>query len=141
MRYLSIIIVTILFALKIASAADNNDREKFLIQGTIEIAKGITQEISANDRLIIKLFHPGKDGLEMDTTYRIMDSFTLPLDFAAGPAVGMSGSTKHKTYIIEVFTDTDKDVLSRAPDELFVSSENPIKLGTKNVSLKLKSIR
>ena len=93
------------------------------------------------DRLIIKLFYPGADGLEMDTAYQIINRFTLPFTFIVGSAVGMSGSTKHSRYIIEVFTDKDQDLLSIAPNELYGRSEQAIKLGTKDIVLELDTVR
>ena len=124
-----------------AFAAEGGSQGRFLLKGTIRVAPDLARHIDATDRLIIKLHHPRADGLEMDATYQIINDFTLPLDFVAGPAVGMSGSTKHQSYIIEVFTDKDQDVLSVAPNELYGRSAEPIKLGTNNIILELDSLR
>ena len=133
--------VATLLALGILSALAADSQDRFLLKGTIQVAPELAEHIETTDRLIIKLYHPRADGLEMDATYQIINNFTLPLDFIAGPAVGMSGSTKHQSYIIEVFTDKDQDVLSVAPEELYVRSAEPIRLGTGGIMMELDGLR
>lgn len=141
MRLFPILLVLSWLRLTPALAADSDSRNQFLLKGIVDAAPSLVQHIAENDRLIIKLYHPGANGLEMDTTYQIINRFTLPFEFIVGPAVGMSGSTKHNSYIVEVFTDKDKDVLSVAPNELYGHSGQAIKLGTSGIELKLDTQR
>ena len=130
-----------LLVLGVSSALAAEGQDRFLLKGTIQVAPQLAEHIDATDRLINKLYHPRADGLEMDATYQIINEFTLPLEFIAGPAVGMSGSTKHQSYIIEVFTDKDQNVLSLAPGELIGRSAEPIRLGTGGIGLELDGLR
>lgn len=141
MRVFLILLVLNWLRLTPVIAAESDSRDQFLLKGSVSVVPSLLPHIAATDRLIIKLYHPGADGLEMDTTYQIINRFTLPFEFIVGPAVGMSGSTKHKSYIVEVFTDKDKDVLSVAPNELYGHSGQPIRLGTSGIELKLDTQR
>jgi hypothetical protein len=110
------------------------------IRGTVDLGPDLTTQFAAGDRLIIKLYHPGA-GAELDAKYRIVEEFTLPLDFVAAPSIDMSGQTKFQAYVVEVFTDTDRDVLSLAPDELIARTPKPIPLGTTGLRLELNAPR
>ncbi|MDF2781416.1 MAG: hypothetical protein K0S96_1220, partial [Geminicoccaceae bacterium] len=62
-------------------------------------------------------------------------------DFVAAPSIDMSGQTKFQAYVVEVFTDTDRDVPSLAPDELIARTPQPIPLGTTGLRLELNAPR
>ena len=111
-----------------------------MIQGTVAVAPGLAGQVAPGDRLIIKLYHPG-DGVELDAKYRIVEEFMLPFDFVAAPSIDMSGQTKFQAYVVEVFTDTDRDVLSVAPGELLARTPQPIPLGTTGLRLELDAPR
>jgi hypothetical protein len=117
------------------------DVAKFMIEGTLDVTPGLAQHIEVQDRLIMKLYHPGENGLEMDSKYRIVDQFTLPLDFKIAPSISMSGDSKHKTYVLEIFTDRYNDVLSIAPGELIARTPEAIPIGSKGVVLELNRLR
>jgi hypothetical protein len=108
------------------------------IQGTLEIGPDLAARLGSGDRLIIKLYHPG-NGVELDTSYRIVDEFTLPYDFVATPSMDMSGRTKFQSYVIEMFTDRDGDVTSVGPDELLARTPEPVPLGTTDLRLTLEA--
>jgi hypothetical protein len=130
-----------LAALLYGALAPAADATKFMIEGTLSVAPELAQHIAAQDRLIMKLYHPGENGLEMDSKYQIDKTFTLPLDFKIAPSISMSGDTKHNTYVLEIFTDKDNDVLSVAPGELIARTPEPIRLGSKGVDLQLNQLR
>lgn len=117
------------------------DPGKFMIEGTLSVTADLAPHIEAGDRLIMKLYHPGENGLEMDTKYQIADTFALPLDFRIAPSISMSGDTKHSTYVLEIFTDKDNDVLSIAAGELLVRTPEPVPVGSKGVALELNRLR
>jgi len=119
-----------------AGAADPGQ----MIQGTVAVAPGLAGQVARGDRLIIKLYHPG-DGVELDAKYRIVDEFTLPLDFVAAPSIDMSGRTKFQAYVLEVFTDKDGDVVRAAPGELIARTPEPVPLGTTGLRLELNALR
>ena len=116
------------------------DSSKKTIQGTISVSSDLAHHISPNDRLIIKLFHPG-NGVELDAKYAISPSFTLPVEFRIAPTFDMSGRSKWKSYLVQVFTDKDGDVLSVAPGELFASTPGVVPLGTAGLALELDTLR
>lgn len=107
-----------------------------MIRGTIQVAPALAEQVVPGDRLIIKLFHPG-DGVELDAKYQIVDDFTLPRELVAAPSIDMSGQTKFDDYVVEVFTDKDRDVLSVAPGELIARTPEPVPLGTTGLVLEL----
>jgi hypothetical protein len=111
-----------------------------MIQGTVAVAPGLAGQVAPGDRLIIKLYHPGDD-VELDAKYRIVDEFTLPFDFVAAPSIDMSGRTKFQTYVLEVFTDKDGDVVRAAPGELIARTPEPVPLGTTGLVLELNAQR
>ncbi len=119
------------------AAADTSEK---LIQGEIRISADMTHHIANGDRLIIKLYHLG-DGIEHDPKYQILPDFTLPLTFRIAPTIDMSGRTKWPSYVVEAFTDKDKDVLSMIPGELIARTPNAVRLGTTGIVLELKTLR
>ena len=110
------------------------------IRGTLTVAPGLAHHIGPDDRLIIKLYHP-KDGVEMDAKYQIVPSFQLPLEFRVSPTIDMSGQTKFETYMLELSTDKDGDVLGTAPGELIARTSEPVPLGTTDLRLELNATR
>ena len=116
------------------------DEQRKFIQGTIDVQPDLVQHVSPEDRLVIKLFHPG-DGVELDTKYAILSTFTLPVDFRVAPTFDMTGRSKWKSYVVQVFTDKDGDVLSVAPGELLGDTGDPVPLGTTGLVLELNSLR
>ena len=122
------------------NAAWAADKSKKTIQGTIRIRADLVQHVSPSDRLIIKLFHPG-NGVELDAKYAILPTFTLPVEFRIAPTFDMSRRSKWKSYVVEVFTDKDSDVLSVVPGELFASTPGLVPLGTAGVILELDTLR
>ena len=117
-----------------------SDESPKFIEGTIHVQPDLIQHVSPEDRLIIKLFHPG-DGVELDTKYAILASFTLPVDFRVAPTFDMTGRSKWKSYVVQVFTDKDGDVLSVAPGELLGDTQEPVRLGTTGLVLELDTLR
>ena len=124
----------------LCNAAWAADKSKKTIQGTICIRADLIQHVSPSDRLIIKLFHPG-NGVELDAKYAILPTFTLPVEFRIAPTFDMSGGSKWKSYVVEVFTDKDSDVLSVVPGELFASTPGLVSLGTTGIVLELNTLR
>lgn len=116
------------------------DEPRRFIEGTIHVQPDLAQHVSPEDRLIIKLFHPG-DGVELDAKYAILETFTLPVDFRIAPTFDMSGGSKWKSYVVQVLTDKDADVLSVAPGELLGGTRDPVPLGTTGLTLELDSLR
>ena len=120
-----------------ASAGDPSDKA---IHGTLDVRPDLRRHVEPGDRLVIKLFHP-IGGVERDQKYRIVDSFELPLDFSVAPAIDMNGRTRHKAYVVEVFTDKDRDVLSVTAGELETRTPDTVPLGTRRLRLELDSLR
>ena len=106
------------------------------ISGTLTVAPELAHHIGQDDRLILKLYYP-QDGVEMDATYRIVQSFALPFPFHAAPAIDMNGHTKYDAYVLELFTDKNGDVLAVAPGELIARTPGPVPLGTTDLRLQL----
>lgn len=122
-----------------ARAADMEAEDK-TIRGTISVHPDLAGHIAPGDRLILKIYHPGATA-ELDATYRIVSTFTLPTEFRFGPAIDMNGRTRYHAYIVEVFTDTDNDVLSVAPGEVMARSDGLVPLGTTGLRLVLDTPR
>ena len=129
-----------LLAALAAPIAAGVDIGEVLIQGTITVTPELVQHISPQDRLIIKLFHPGANGVELDAKNQIFTTFTLPLTFKITPSISMSGDTKYKTYSIEVLTDKDRDFLSAAAGELIARTPGPVALGSSGLILELTTL-
>ena len=110
------------------------------IGGTLTVAPELAHHIGRDDRLIIKLHHP-EDGVELDATYRIVPSFSLPFAFQAAPSIDMNARTKYDAYVVEMFTDKDDDVLAIAPGELIARTPAPVPLGTTDLQLELNAAR
>ncbi len=121
----------------VGSSADD---AKKTIQGTIRVRADLAQHVAPDDRLVIKLFHPG-NGVELDAKYAILPTFTLPVDFRIAPTFDMSGRSKWKSYVVQAFTDRDGDVLSMVHGELLASTPAPVPLGTAGVILELNALR
>ncbi len=114
--------------------------EHQVILGTITVDPALADRIEPQDRLIIKLYHPG-DGVELDAKYQILTDFELPLAFTMMPSIDMNGRTKFNAYVIEVFTDKDDDVLAVAEGELAGRTPEPVPLGTKDLEIRLDKLR
>ena len=110
------------------------------IRGTLTVAPGLARHVGRDDRLIIKLYHPG-NGVEMDAKYQIVPSFSLPFAFRAAPSIDMNARTKYDSYVVELFTDKDGDVLGTAPGELVARTAAPVPLGTEDLRLELNATR
>ena len=110
------------------------------ISGTLTVAPELARHIGQRDRLILKLYHP-KDGIEMDATYRIVQSFALPFAFQTAPSIDMNGRAKYDAYVLELFTDKNGDVVAVAPGELFSRTPGPVPLGTTDLRLELNALR
>ncbi len=120
-----------------AVAANPSDKR---IQGEIRVRADMAHHIAAGDRLIIKLYVP-RDGIEHDPKFQILSDFTLPLTFKIAPTIDMSGRTKWPSYIVEVFTDKDHDVLSVVAGELIARTAELVPLGTTGLGLELNALR
>jgi hypothetical protein len=110
------------------------------ISGRLIVAPDLAHHVGPDDRLILKLYYP-KDGVEMDATYRIVPSFSLPFAFQAAPSIDMNARTKYDTYVLELFTDKNDDVLSVVPGELIARTPGPVPLGTTDLRLELNAVR
>ena len=77
----------------------------------------------------------------MDAKYSIVRNFQLPLKFRITPYILMDRSTRHEKYIIEVFTDKDKDLLRIESGELFGTTPDILQLGSRDVRLLLDQLR
>ena len=106
------------------------------ISGTISVQPDLAVGLASGDRLVLKLYHPD-DGVEKDTRYWIIDTFELPRDFEVAPSIDMNGKARWTTYMLEVFTDRDGDVLNDAPGELIARTADLVPLGTGGLQLEL----
>lgn len=123
-------------ALAASSAATTEDPGRFTIAGTVRVAPEAAGAVRPDDRLILKLYHPG-DGVEMDSKFAILTDFTLPMAFRIAPSIRMSGRARWPNYVVEAFTDNDRDIVSIAPGELYATSTEALPLGTDGVVLVL----
>jgi len=126
------LVMVVTLALSHAHADDNS------IRGTILVRPDVEHELASDDRLVLKLYHP-EDGVEKDARYWIIDSFELPRDFNVAPSVDMNGKARWPTYMLEVFTDRDGDVLNAVAGELLARTDDLIPLGTDELRLELAS--
>jgi len=129
-----------LLAVWLSAVAGWSDESRRFIQGTIDVRPDLIRHVSPEDRLVIKLFHPG-DGVELDAKYAILATFTLPVEFRIAPTFDMTGSSKWQSYVVEVFTDKDADVLSVAPGEILGATPGPVPLGTTGLAVELDTLR
>ena len=106
------------------------------ISGTIFLPPDLHHELADSDRLVLKLYHPDS-GVEKDTRYWIIDTFELPRDFSVAPSVDMNGKVRWPTYMLEVFTDRDGDVLSAVAGELHAKTDDLVPLGASGLRLEL----
>lgn len=107
------------------------------IHGTISIDKTLASSITPDDRLIIKIYHPG-EGVDHDPKYVIKTEFDLPIQFRISPPIDMNARARWPNYVVEAFTDKDADILSVVDGELFAGSDGPMTLGTQDLVLDLK---
>jgi hypothetical protein len=107
------------------------------IEGTVDVADGVA--VAPGDRLILKLHHPD-EGIEKDTKYQIYESFELPFAFRAAPSVDMNAKARWPSYVIEIFTDRDGDILSQVDGELAARTPEPVPLGATGLTLTLVPI-
>ena len=117
------------------AAAGWADESRKAIQGTIGVHPDLMEHVSPDDRLVLKLFHPG-NGVELDAKYSILPTFSPPT-----PTFDMTGRSKWKSYVVQAFTDRDGDVLSVVPGELFATTREPVPLGTSGLRLELNTLR
>ena len=108
--------------------------ERYGYRGTVGAGPGVGAD--PDDRLVLKLYHPGPM-VELDVRYRIITDFALPYDFVMVPSIDMSGNTRWSRYVLEVYLDRDGDVTTLNADEAFARTEEPIPLGTRGVALML----
>ena len=138
-----VFLLSLISAIWITSARAGNDVDDmgaFSIEGVIDVKPELKQKLSPADRLVIKLFHP-KDGIEMDAKYSIISNFQLPLEFRVSPYIVMDGTTRHDKYVIEVFTDKDRDVLGIADGELLGRTADTVDLGSRDLQITLDHLR
>jgi hypothetical protein len=126
--------------LALALTAASSRADMPTISGTLTVAPDLAHRVGPDDRLILKLYHP-KDGVEMDATYRIVPSFSLPFAFQAAPSIDMNARTKYDAYVLELFTDKNGDVVAVAPGELIARTPTPVPLGTSDLRLELNALR
>ncbi len=136
----SIVAVALAVAALAPARAADMDADDKTIRGTISVRPDLAGHIAPGDRLILKIYHPGATA-ELDATYRIVSTFTLPTEFRFGPAIDMNGHTRYHAYIVEVFTDKDSDVLSVVPGEVMARSDGLVPLGTTGLRLVLETPR
>jgi hypothetical protein len=132
------LVASISLAMTLTAASSRADMPT--ISGTLTVARDLAHHIGQDDRLVLKLYYP-KDGIEMDATYRIVQSFALPFAFRTGPSIDMNGRSKYDAYVLELFTDKNGNVLAVAPGELFTRTPGPVPLGTTDLRLELNALR
>lgn len=115
-----------------AAAAEKKD---LAISGEIRLGGGL--DVRPGSRLVIRMFHPD-DGIEKDLKYWILDDFALPQVFSVAPTVNMAGNARWDSYVIEVFTDTDRDVLNLTADEVWATTGVLVPVGTAGIELILE---
>ena len=123
-----------LLAVCLSAVAGWSDETRRFIEGTIDVRPDLVQHVSPQDRLVIKLFHPG-DGVELDAKYAILATFTLPVEFRIAPTFDMTGSSKWNSYVV------DADVLSVAPGEILGATPGLVPLGTTGLAVELDTLR
>lgn len=132
------LVASLSLAMTLTAASSRADMPT--ISGTLTVARDLAHHIGQDDRLVLKLYYP-KDGIEMDATYRIVPSFSLPFAFQTGPSIDMNGRSKYDAYVLELFTDKNGNVLGVAPGELFTRTPGPVPLGTTDLRLELNALR
>ena len=112
------------------------EKPDITITGTIALPDHLVSTVGQDDRLVIRMYHP-HEGIEKDLKYWILDKFAFPQDFRIAPTVNMAGNARWPSYIIEVFTDTDRNVQNLIADELFARTPELVPLGSEGVKLVL----
>lgn len=125
----------VLFGLAVwqAGAGEAGD---IAITGRIAVAPDLVDTVGESDRLVIKMYHPD-DGVEKDLKYWIVEEYAFPQDFRIAPTVNMAGNARWEDYVIEVYTDRDRNVLNLIDGELWVSTGTLVPLGTDALELVL----
>ncbi|MBL26045.1 MAG: hypothetical protein CMM50_00645 [Rhodospirillaceae bacterium] len=132
----SVLLATAAVAVSITAAGSGVAAESSgMLRGTIELAVGAS--LAAGDRLVVRIYHPGADGLELDPKYWIFDEPALPMPVALAPTAEMSGNARWGDYVVEAFSDRDGDVLSLVPGELWAGTDGPLPLGASDFVLEL----
>ncbi len=109
------------------------------LQGEVSIPQEQRQALGEADRLVIKIYHPGRDGFEKDPKYTFRQASDLPMAFRVAPPIDMNGNARWPTFIVEAFTDNDGDVLSLNDGEFFATTGDPLPLGTEGIVLTLQA--
>lgn len=130
-------LVALLFGSEQSPASAAEEGRDLTIRGSIAISEALAATLQPDDRLILKIFHPGADGYEKDTKYQIKPDFTLPSEFRIVPPIDMNANPRWPNYIVEVFIDRDHDILSVVEGELFATTGEALTLGTHEVALEL----
>ena len=131
--------LTALAALAAALPAGGaEERGDMFIRGTVTAAPELAAAVAEADRLVVKIWNPGRDGIENDPKYKYIREFSLPTPFAISPPIDMNGAARWPVWLVEISTDRDGDVLSAAEDELFAATPEPLPLGSAGVRLELK---
>jgi len=130
-------LVTLLGCLYLAPGHAAEDTSNLFLQGQISLPVQSASMVGEADRLIIKIYHPGSDGVDKDPKYTFRSVSDLPTDFRIAPPIDMNGNARWPTFIVEAFTDNDGDVLTLGPGELFATTGDPLPLGTEGIELKL----
>lgn len=112
--------------------------DRVAISGSVDASAESRRAIAATDRLVIKIYHP-KNGVEMDATYRILPTFTLPQAFSISPSLDMNRQAKWPSYRVDIYTDKDGDVLSLSDGEVFATSSSLVDLGHRGLVLTLQT--
>lgn len=123
-----------------AGAQAAEDVSGLFLQGQISVAGGEQVGPGPDDRLIIKTYHPGADGVEKDPKYTFRTAADLPIEFRVSPPIDMNGNARWPTFRVEAFTDNDGDVLTLGPGELFATTGDPVPLGTEGIDLVLMPV-
>lgn len=119
-----------------AGVALAGEKPDIVIEGSVALPAELAAAVSGTDRLVFKMYHPDQ-GIEKDLKYWILDDYAFPQAFRLAPTVTMAGMARWPSYVIEVFTDTDRDVLNLIAGELHATTGAPVALGTKGVTLTL----
>lgn len=136
----SVLLSVFVLSLWPAGSHAAEDSTGLFLQGQVMIADDHRAALGADDRLVVKIYHPGADGVEKDPKYTFRSAADLPLDFRVSPPIDMNGNARWPTFRVEAFTDNDGDVLSLGPGELFATTGEALPLGTSGIELVLKPV-
>lgn len=115
-----------------AIAADTRD---LAITGEIRLGDGLG--VVPGSRLVIRMYHPD-EGIEKDLKYWILDDFAFPQAFSVAPTVNMAGNARWDSYVVEAFTDTDRDVLNLIEGEVWAGTGTLVPVGSEGIVLVLE---